>query len=386
MNHSHLNKYVTLCIIQNMEESKDNKLKDYLRLFRFRIAYIAVSLVIYIFFLVAKKSKGLDNFITDRISYPIRSFLARICSIFRYSVAEWFLILLALSVVVFFVFLVVSLIKRKQPIIKILFRYFTLLLVVTITIVNSVELLLNIPYYSDGFTIKSGLIVKDSSVRELYTTTVLFAEKLSTVSPSIKRDSYGIYDEDIEETFSDSLVIYRNIEKEFPFLKGTELRAKKVRFSKALSLVETTGVAFPLTGEANINIDQPACDIPSTIAHEIAHQRGISSEKEANFVAILACDLSDNNAYRYSGYLMAYTYLGNALIKENRELYRSIYETLPKEVKKDLEYCYDYWEKYDTKVSDVSDNLYDSFLKSQGQDLGIKSYGAVVDLLIAYYN
>ena len=35
-------------------------------------------------------------------------------------------------------------------------------------------------------------------------------------------------------------------------------------------------------------MDAPACLIPSTIAHELSHQRGIASEQECNFLAVLA--------------------------------------------------------------------------------------------------
>ena len=33
----------------------------------------------------------------------------------------------------------------------------------------------------------------------------------------------------------------------------------------------------------------------------------------------------------------------------------------------------------------VSEKVYDTMLKSYGQELGVRSYGAVVDLLIAWY-
>ena len=44
-----------------------------------------------------------------------------------------------------------------------------------------------------------------------------------------------------------------------------------------------------------------------------------------------------------------------------------------------------YWRSFETKSAEISEKIYDSFLKSYGQDSGIHSYGAVVDLLIAWY-
>ena len=59
-------------------------------------------------------------------------------------------------------------------------------------------------------------------------------------------------------------------------------------FSRVMSAMNFTGVYFAFTGESNINVDAPACLIPSTIAHELSHQRGIASEQECNFLAVLA--------------------------------------------------------------------------------------------------
>jgi hypothetical protein len=45
----------------------------------------------------------------------------------------------------------------------------------------------------------------------------------------------------------------------------------------------------------------------------------------------------------------------------------------------------EYWAQFETPVSEISDKVYDEFLKGYGQELGVQSYGAVVDLLLAYF-
>ena len=42
-------------------------------------------------------------------------------------------------------------------------------------------------------------------------------------------------------------------------------------FSRLQSMMGFTGVYFPFTGEANVNVDAPACLVPATIAHEMSH-------------------------------------------------------------------------------------------------------------------
>lgn len=43
-----------------------------------------------------------------------------------------------------------------------------------------------------------------------------------------------------------------------------------------MSRINYTGFFFPYTAEANVNVDSPLCMLPSTIAHELAHQRGVA--------------------------------------------------------------------------------------------------------------
>ena len=44
-----------------------------------------------------------------------------------------------------------------------------------------------------------------------------------------------------------------------------------------------------------------------------------------------------------------------------------------------------YWFSIESDISDAGKNIYDGYLKSQGQELGIRSYDTCVSLLIAYY-
>ena len=44
-----------------------------------------------------------------------------------------------------------------------------------------------------------------------------------------------------------------------------------------------------------------------------------------------------------------------------------------------------YWKRYETPVSEVSDRVNDAYLKANGQENGLRSYGRMVDLLLAYY-
>lgn len=132
-------------------------------------------------------------------------------------------------------------------------------------------------------------------------------------------------------------------------------------------------------------MDSPAAFLPATVCHELAHQRGITAEEECNFIGILAAVRSEDAGYRYSGWLTGFGYLFNALYSADREAWQVIRDALPDTVVADLRADNAYWAQFRGVVSKVSDTVYDSFLKSNGDTDGSKSYGVVTDLLVAYF-
>ncbi|HBU11922.1 MAG TPA: DUF3810 domain-containing protein, partial [Clostridiales bacterium] len=45
-----------------------------------------------------------------------------------------------------------------------------------------------------------------------------------------------------------------------------------------------------------------------------------------------------------------------------------------------------YWDAYEGEVQDTVSEINDAYLRGQNQADGIKSYGRMVDLLLAYYS
>ena len=117
----------------------------------------------------------------------------------------------------------------------------------------------------------------------------------------------------------------------------------------------------------------------------MAHQRGIASEQECNFIAIAASTTAQSPAYRYSGWLMGFTYLSNALYRADPEAWQAVRVLLPDTVVADLRDNSAYWAEFEGPVNDAAQKVYDSFLKSSGESRGTQSYGTVVDMLMAYY-
>lgn len=178
---------------------------------------------------------------------------------------------------------------------------------------------------------------------------------------------------------------YTDFCKQHDFISHSPGQVKPVLLSEGMSYLHITGVYTFFTGEANINVNFPDYTIPFTAAHEMAHQRGIAREDEANFIAFLVCISSDDPYIRYSGYLNMYEYVASALSSADREKFTQNYNTLSLPVRAEMSAYGEFFEKYNhSMASQVSGAVNNTFLQSQGT-AGTVSYSMVVELAVAYY-
>ena len=245
----------------------------------------------------------------------------------------------------------------------------------------------NAAYHAPTFAQRAGLEAEGCSVEDLRAVTAYFAQNAARLSVQMARDEGGHFAEDQEVCFERAVEIYDPLSREFPCLAMESVAAKPLLCSKLQSLLGFTGIYSPITGEANVNVDAPACLLPATIAHEMSHQRMVALEDEANFVGIAACVTSGDPVFEYSGYLMGLIHLCNALYPVDPEGWYAIAgEYFTPELSADWEDNNAYWAARSSPVEEKAAQVYDSFLKGNGQELGIRSYGACVDLLVSYFS
>lgn len=363
-------------------EKKRITLRSLWRLCPARHAVLLISLAWLAAYFLLRENRAVMNFLCKALVRPWHAFAGRLFSAVPFSVTEWVILSLAALGVVLLVLLIVRLIRRRW--VK-AYRTGMTILSVSAAMFALFCLWWGVLYYSDSFTEQAGLERRDISVQELETVTRYFAAEVNTAGEHVERGEDGVFAVDKDTIFRRSPDIYGGAEQIFPCLAAPAVRAKPVLLSRLLSYIRYTGFFFPYTAEANLNADSPACLLPSTIAHELAHLRGVAREDEANFCAVAACMESGDEDYRYSGALLAYIYLGNALYRADYDAWREVYSTLSENVRADLRANNDYWARFETPAADVSEKVYESFLQTYGDDRGMQSYGACVDLLTVYY-
>ena len=179
---------------------------------------------------------------------------------------------------------------------------------------------------------------------------------------------------------------YSKVAEEYDFILNFKASIKPVVASEVLSYAHILGIYTYYTGESNVNVNFPDFTLPYTCAHEMSHQRGFSREDEANFMAYLVCISSDDAYIRYSGYYNMYEYVMNALYSVDKKAYSEVYYSVSDEVRCESRAYGEFYDKYrENTVADISNKVNDGYLQSQGQSEGVKSYGLVVDLMVAYH-
>ncbi len=315
---------------------------------------------------------------------PMERLLGRMWSVFPFSAAEALTVLFLAGNVVWLVRAVIAVVRQRE--LLPLLRRLAALTAAWLWLWAGLCWLWNAAYYIPAFAQREGLDASPCSVEELAAVTEYFARQAAVLAPQVPRDADGHFAERLPNCFDRGLAVYQNIAGSFPSLDVKPVKAKPLLFSRLQSILGFTGIYFPFTGEANVNVDAPACLVPATIAHEMSHQRMVASELEANFVGIAACISCDDVVFQYSGYLMGLINLCNALYSVSPDAWHDIAgRTFSRELSIDWQDNNAYWAALKSPAEDVAGDMYDTFLKSNDQELGIQSYGACVDLLVSYY-
>ena len=349
-----------------------------------RHCLIMASAAVILIHLMTRNIRTVNVFLSERLIQPAHRAMSVFFDLFPFSFAELLIGISAAVSLIYIVYSAIRIVTRPEKL-KQLYRTVVTLVCAGLCIYAMFCVMWGIYYYADDFTTKSGIPCGEISAEDLKTVTRYFADMAGEYGRQVRRDENGVYCQDREEILSRSPEVYKEAEKLFPCLEGPEVHAKGIRASILMSYTDYTGFFFPFTGEANVNIHYPPCTLAATVAHELAHQRGVAKEQEANFCAVLSSLLYGDTDYCYSACYLAYIYLGNALYEADRDSWLEIRSGLYEGMLADMANNSRYWKQFETPVQTVANDIYEEFLQSYSQELGLRSYGACVDLLVNYY-
>lgn len=253
-----------------------------------------------------------------------------------------------------------------------------------------VTLFCNVNYNRYTFAEISNLTIQPSTTQELYELCKELAVEANELREQLQtEDEYGAFcleNSSIRILSQTAQEGYAKLGEQYKQFNYPAIRAKGILFSRLMSYTDLVGVYCPFTMECNINQEAADYSIPSTICHELAHYYGFMREDEANFIAYLVCKNTEDLSYNYSGTMLALIHAGNQLASVDSEKYYELWLSYSEQVKIDLKKNSEYWAQFkENKVTAVSQAMNDSYLKANNQSDGVKSYGRMVDLLLALY-
>jgi hypothetical protein len=338
-----------------------------------------------IVYLIARLSPAFSDFFNRYISQPLRLLYAKLTNFLPFSLAEGLLILLP----VLLGFLLWHAVRKRTATRRHVLVYTAEILSIAVLLLVIFVWNFGVGYYTSPLDSEDKLDLQrtEVSAQQLYETALILVDKVNTHAAQVqyRYDDFSVMPYSHDEMNRKLMAAYKDFCEEYDFMDTFGSRVKPVMLSEAMSYTHITGVYSYFTGEANLNVVFPDYSLPYTAAHELAHQRGIARENEANFIAFLVCIRSDDAYLRYSGYLNLYEYVASALYRADPELYNDALSRLVTPVRQELRAYSAFFDKYrESTVSEVSGAINNSYLQLQGTE-GTRSYGLVVDLAVAYY-
>jgi Protein of unknown function (DUF3810) len=156
-------------------------------------------------------------------------------------------------------------------------------------------------------------------------------------------------------------------------------RLKHTLFGPFFRWTGVDGMINPFGLEVLANPDLLAFEQPFVAAHEWAHLAGYADESEANFVGWLTCVRADT-ASQYSGWLYLYWQVAGELPAVERA---AMAKTLTAGPRDDLAAIAARLRRGDLPaLRRASWMVYDSYLKANRVEAGVRSYGEVVTLIL----
>lgn len=318
------------------------------------------------------------------ISTIMRQATATLTGWIPFSLAESIILTLPITVPMLIVFCV----RRAERSRRWMLRTLAGLLAVIAVLYSLFVVTFAAGYRGTTIDEKLGLTRAEVTAQELYDTAMIVVNRLNILSGAVNyvADKGSVRPYDHAETVEKCLDSYAKLAGRYDFLPVVDAPVKQITVSSLMTYTHISGMYTFFTGEANLNTNYPYFVNVYTTAHEMAHQRGIARENEANFMAYLVCIGSEDLYMQYSGYLNMYEYLASPLYTASPELYYKVVQSLDTRVRYDLQCYSQFFDKYrDNVAADVSDTVNNTYLVLQGTVEGSRSYGMVVDLAVAYH-
>lgn len=336
-----------------------------------RVTIALVFLAALIVFINIRNNPETCEAITRGFARFYGSFMNKITAVIPFSLTEVFFIALGIVAILLLVSAIISLIKIRPitAICRVLDIGITALLVINVYHLtcqfsyNRKEMPL--PYYSNEVNREEHIDIFN-----------YFADDVNACIAALEFDkNWDVKTSmSLKEITDEVKKAYAIIDDDYfhPYFGNTKGMFSSFLFRE----FQITGVTFAPFAEANINTLNTHSNIPLTVAHELAHTKGVMREDDANKLAFYVCLNSEHPYLRYSAYVgYFYQIEGIATSYYLTEEERSNLHPVSSELSKTRSYEYQFWKKHDL-LGDIGDWINNLYIKSSGVKEGTTSYSS----------
>lgn len=355
------------------------------------ILFLLFFLALLIFLAAPRFPHLIEYAYSTKIYYSTIRYLSLLTGLVPFSLAELIVILTTLFLIYQAVKTMVMFLKNKgetkQFSFRSLLRKGFRLALGLILLYLLFNLMWGLNYSRLTFAEITDLSVEPASANELGSLALYLTHRTNELRNEVTEDHRNVttLPRGIDDMLRRAHLGYEGATEIYPELGGKYGRPKGVMLSHYWSYTGISGVYFPFTAEANVNINLPHFMLPFTTSHEMAHQRGFAREDEANYIAYLTCISHPDTDFQYSGTIFALLMTMNALQKYDVDTWREMRTSYSDGVNRDLKDWNNYIDRYQGPFRELSTRINNVYLKANRQKGGVKSYNRMVDLLLAEF-
>ena len=331
-------------------------------------------LIAIITFLMVEKGSGHPGWIESIYStglYPfVALFLSAISNLFPFSLWDVFWTLV-IVVVLWGIGLMIS---RKMRVGKFLLR-----------ILQTAAILYSFFYWSWGFNyFRQPIEVRLKWTRHIEKKDMFPAVLDSLISNAnnsrveITHADYRAIDSLIEASYRDHAASFG-----YSYPNGSR-KPKTMLYTWFFAKSGVSGYFGPFFNEVHLNGELLPTEYPFVLAHEKAHQFGVSGEAEANFMAWYICNSSNDKRLKYSANIQLLQYfLGDRF---HHEAIKEYLKRFDKRAMADIMAQRNHWMELRNETLDKAQTTANNaYLKTNKIHEGVMNYNSVVRLSIEWY-
>ena len=387
---------------QETGEKRDRKKGD--RIARYWLLAVILAALCVLLNLLAR-IPSVCNFYADHVFGLWSETTSRLTGLAPCSVGEIAIYAaVGLAVAAVLALLLLIFLGRRRGFRHFAFGYLKFLLIFILIVANVLTLNLSFLYKTDSLmVVRNGETIEERSytTEELGLLRNFIVEKANALSSDFERDEDGYVilgggtglttRAEVNAAVAEAL---RAQKEDYSRLSGYYPEPKLVRSTYIFYNINTIGVYFPHTMEANVTPLLTAANYPYTAAHELSHLKGYIYENEANFIAYVACIESDNAYLQYSALINVLTYVNNDYYDSAGKDTYSGQVQITSQVRRDVSsYTEETIENMETKkeeavidaqvITDLSVELTEDYLEYYQSEA---NYSEVTGLLLRYYD